>query len=145
MAHYSYSFNNIVCIVGGITVEGWSDDANAISISYIDEQINQIVGADGDTVTSLIKNYQANITLSLNYGSPTNEIFSKIITGYRAGIIVPTPLLIKDNSGQDLHSSAHVNLVKNPDTNYGANNSAIVWELRSPELISYNGGGNRLA
>lgn len=145
MAHYSYSFNNITCIIGGITVEGWSEDATSIAISYIDDQINQVVGSDGGSTTSLIKNYQANITLNLRYGSPTNALLSNILIGYKSGIVTPTPLYIKDNGGSNLHTAPHVSIVKHPDTNFGANAQTITWELRTPELITYIGGGAQLA
>lgn len=145
MSDYAYSFKNITVIVGGKTITGFMEGDSVITIEYESPIIADISGADGDTVTSFLQDKRATITLSLHKSSPANDVFSIIKTAYLSGTIVPTPLLIKDSAGRDLHAASHVSLLSNPTINYGANSSAVEWTLRAPALVSYVGGGQKLA
>ena len=145
MSNYVYSFNNVVCVVGTFEIRGYGESADGISIVYDNPLITDISGTDGDTVTSLVVDYRATITLRLHNASPANAFLSGLLQTYRTGKIIPTPFLVRDSAGLDLHTAPHVSVVKHPDSTYAKESTLREWELRAPELISFNGGGQQLS
>lgn len=145
MAEFAYSFGNITFTLGGNTIRGFADGNDAIVIEYESPRSSDVVGADGHTVTNYLIDYRATITVRLNYGSESNDVFSAIEARQRVNTIIPTPLLIRDSAGRDLHAAAHVSLLNFPNINYGAEATAYEWKLRATKLISYAGGGLELA
>ena len=145
MSDFVYSFQDVSVIVGFTTITGFADDAESILISYDTDQTSTVVGADGDTVTSLVTSYLATITLRLHHKSPSNQVLSLINNAYRANTVVPTPFLIRDARGLDTHAAAHIFVTKQADYSAGAEAKTKEWVLTAPTLITNLGGGTAIA
>lgn len=143
MSNKVYSFLNVSCIVGGTTITGFAQDS-AIVIAYESPTVNIDAGADGETLSSVLANYIATVTLTLQQKSDSNAYLSAIANAYRTGTVVPVPLIIKDSTGADLHTAAHVFVNNQAQGAYSANGETRVWELKAPTLFSFMGGGQAL-
>lgn len=145
MTQFAYSFGNITSIVGGTTIRGHANGNDVLVIEYESDLISDFVGADGHTVTNYLLDYRATITYRLGYGAEGNDVFNAINLRQRLNTIIPTPFLVRDSAGRDLHTAAHISLLKPPPANYGAEAPVYEWKFRAAKLLSNFGGGLKLA
>lgn len=141
MSEYVYSFNTHVVILGATTIVGYGDSAEGILIEYESDLITDSVGADGDVVTNLIRDYRATITLRLHQRSPSGAYLSGLLTAYRTGTVPALPFLLRDSSGATFHSAENARIMAAPSASYGAESSLREWRLRASDLTSFIGGG----
>lgn len=144
MAEYLYNFKNINVIIGGIRLTGFADGDDSVAIEFSSPAVNDVSGADGDAVASLIHDYRASIIIRLLQGSPSNDVLSTISAAYKVGTVVTTPFLISDAYGRSLHAAPHVYVSTRPQGSYGQNQSNREWTLRALQMVSFMGGSEPL-
>lgn len=140
MAEYTYNFRNISVIIGGVQITGFAEGDDAIAIEYSSPAVNDVSGADGDAVASLIHDYRASIILRLLQYSPSNDVLSGISAAYKVGTVFTLPFLITDAYGRSLHSAPHVYVSTRPQGAYGQNQNNREWTLRALQFVSFMGG-----
>ncbi len=76
----NYNPDEIIAIVGNADIRTWADGV-MVSIDYITDQYQEVVGTGGEVARSRSNDYRANITLRLMQTGDDNDLLSEI---YRA-------------------------------------------------------------
>lgn len=74
------SIEEVIVIINGHTVEGWSDDTDALSLPEGIELANVTRGADGRMIGATTGNKGGQLRLKLQPNSPSTQFFMRQLT-----------------------------------------------------------------
>ena len=116
-----------------------------VSVEWDEDLFNDDMDANGNLIRYKINNYNAKFTLSLNQASITNNVLStfmnldkSLATGGAFG------LMIKDNNGDSLITSAYSYILTLPTVTFGTTASNRDWVIRMSDAQIFIGGVNRV-
>ncbi|MCK9530500.1 MAG: hypothetical protein M0R77_08065 [Gammaproteobacteria bacterium] len=133
-----YSPSEVVMTFGGAIVEGWE----RLSIRRMHPSFRIVEGIRGKNTRVRIGNSAAEIDITLSQTSPTNLIFSQIVTldeAYGTGRIEIT---LKDVLTGEVFQSTEAFLERPADKEFEAESSERVWKMYclSSDMTMGSGG-----
>lgn len=143
MSSYVYSFRGISVIFAFQAIEGFADDAEAVVVTYRDDQSTTMAMAGGDTLTNLKQDYSAEIIIRLHQRSPSNKIFQRWAIGYRTGTVIPNPLFIRDSASGETMTTATAFVEREAPWRLGSESKTREWKLIAPKGLSLQTGSNQ--
>lgn len=139
MAVKTYDPKQVAVVVGTRAASGYAE-GSFVKVERNDDAFALLVGADGEATRAKSANKSGKITLTLLASSDYNDYLSELalsdeLTG--GGIV---PLLVKDNSGRSLYSSATCWVMKVPGADFAKEGGSREWVFETDELIMFAGG-----
>ena len=113
-----------------------------LSVEMDSPLYNTEVDAHGNSYRYKINNYNATITLTLNQGSPTNDILSTFANLDRQSGIGVFPLTIKDNNSDSLYSTLGAYVEQIPTAAFGTTGNNREWVIKATNVGFFIGGTN---
>lgn len=135
-----YSFRDLICLVSGIPITGFSEGDDCIIIKRRTDVVTLTVGADGFGTLAKSADRSYEITLKLMDTSPANGILQDILTTSDYIGTVIFPLQIQNLSGLDRCSSSAAVISKQPDLQAGAGTNTREWVILTNSADVYVGG-----
>ena len=143
----TYDPKDITVSVNGTPIRGFSDDV--VTVERAEDQVSDVVGADGEVMRTLTNDRRGIITISLQQTSASNLVLSNLantdeLTG---GSIFPV-LIQDDRSGsppRETHFAAEAWIQKQPQAVFNKTNSPRVWIIRCADLRMVAGGHEQSA
>ena len=135
---YTYRPGEVVLVLCGYVVEGWS----SIAVSKASATYKQIRGIRGKNTRVKIADKSATIRVNVPQTSTANTVFSTIAMidaesgGGRLEVIV------NDASGSSLYSSTEAYIEGPPEAQYSASQSERNWTILCDSMDSHFVGGN---
>lgn len=140
MAVKNYDPKNIAVIVAGTQLGGFTD-GTFVNVERNEEMWTMKVGVDGIGTRSKTNNRSGKITVTLHQSSSFNDFLSGLANtdentpGGSGGV----PVLIRDNSGTSLYTSATAWINKQAGAEFGKEVQNRVWVLETDQLIMFTG------
>ena len=136
----TYDFKQVAVIIGGRQITGFAEGDDAVTVERDEDMWSMQVGADGEATRSKSNNRAGKITLKLKAASESNAILDGFALSDELANGGLVPALIKDNSGESLHSAEQAYIVKRPAVTLGDEESDREWVLQTDNLIMHEGG-----
>lgn len=127
-------------IVNGQVISGFAE-GTFITVERDEDAYTYAPSTSGEGTRVKNANKAGKITIVLNQTSPSNQIFSDAIKADELNNQGVFPVLIRDNSGNDVHKSEAAYIVKFPSTQYAKENSTREYVIQC-ENLEMNVGGN---
>lgn len=140
MAVGSYGFKNVVCLVDGVALSGFSDGDTPISVERNKDALSLLVGADGDAAALFDADRSGLATVSLLQTSKSNLVLTAKLQLQEAGVFSPFPFVVRDTNGNDLVLAEAAFLVGPPRAAFGQGHNAREWRLLLPAVDIYMAG-----
>lgn len=135
-----YSFQDVICILGGIKLSGFAEGDDCIIIARRTDVITPTVGADGNATIAKSADKSVDITIKLLDTSISNSIIQDLLTTSDLIYTIPFPIQIQDLGGLDTCVCSAAVVSKAPDLQFGAGANTREWKLFSNTAIIYRGG-----
>ncbi len=139
MALKEYDPGEVQLSFFGVIPTGYAE-GTMITVERDERTWTKKVGADGEVARTRVRNSSGKVTFTLMSTSASNAELSVILiadelTGAGVG-----PMLVKDNSGNDLHAAAESWLDGPPNAEYGDESSDREYVLECADLDMLSGG-----
>jgi len=135
----TYDVTEVSAIVGGHIVQG-GIEGDFLTVARDEEAFTYLTDVSGNGTRSKNPNRAGKITIRLQASSESNEFLSGLALAdelNNGGIV---PILIRDNSGSDLHKGESCYLVKHPDAAYGKELGEREYVFQVENLAMFSGG-----
>jgi len=99
-----YSFLNTLLLLNGVTIGGFDEGDDVITLDRLNDSAGHKIGTDGEMSVSLSADRSGEIVFRLMQTSDSNAFLSGLITAQENGIFVPIFAQFKDTKGGDLGS-----------------------------------------
>jgi len=136
----SYSPGEISVIVDGQIISGFAE-GTFISVARDEDSSTFVPSATGGGSRTKNANKSGKFTFTLQQTSESNQALSDLLKADEDGDNILVPVLVRDNSGSDLHKAEQVYIVKYPQADYAKELSNREWILQA-ENLEMNLGGN---
>lgn len=136
----SYSPGEISVIVDGQIISGFAE-GTFISVARDEDSSTFVPSATGGGSRTKNANKAGKFTFTLQQTSESNQALSDLLKADEDGDNSIFPVLVRDNSGADLHKAEQVYIVKYPQSDYAKELSNREWVLQA-EVLEMNLGGN---
>lgn len=138
----SYDSAQISVTVGVSIITGFQD-GTFVSIVQNGDGWKSTTGADGHKARSKNQDQSAQITLTLQATSESNQVLSSLYDIDQIEGNGKFPIWVKDLRGNDLVAAPQAWVVKKPDAEYGTEVGSREWVIETGNNIIYNVGGNK--
>ena len=141
MALRTYDPKETTITFGNIIFNGFAEEK--VTISYQDDSYDLAIGCDGESTRVRKNNNSAQITITLQQSSPTNDklsVVSLIDRNTNLGIL---PLAIRDNSGTTVAFAPSAYIMKTPDLTLANTNQTCQWVFVT-DLLGFHLGSNAI-
>ena len=139
MSNYTYSSEEVVISAGGVDIRGYGD-SDFVSISFNEDSVRPIEGADNEVTWSVNSSSLATVTVTLMASSPSNDVFSGLHITDRATKLGTFPLFVKDTLGRDLFISDAARIIKFPDMTKSKDVGTREWTISCANSQMFVGG-----
>ena len=99
-----YSFLNTLLLINGVTISGFDEGDDVITLDRLNDSASHKIGTDGEMSISLSADRSGEIVFRLMQTADSNTFLSGLITAQENGIFVPIFAQFKDTKGGDLGS-----------------------------------------
>lgn len=121
MTQHNYSVDKTAVLVALIPVVGFAGDRVKVAMSS--DEVETVMGTDGSGRHVNLLDKSGTVTITLEYGSPSNAEFEVIRLAK-----IPVPILIKDNSNLlTMFATSDAVVKKHPDLILGSKPSECEW------------------
>jgi len=127
-------------IINGQVISGFAE-GTFITVERDEDAYTYAPSTSGEGTRVKNSNKAGKITIVLNQTSPSNQIFSDAVKADELNNNGVFPVLIRDNSGKDVHKSEAAYVVKFPSAQYAKENSTREYSIQC-ENLEMNLGGN---
>jgi hypothetical protein len=128
MAVRTYAADEVRIIVGGIPISGLAD-GTFVTIARDEQAFNKVTGADGSTSRAKTANRAGSITLTLQQTSPSNDYLTTLMIADEQGGNGVVPMLVKDESGNTVASTAAAWVQQAPSQEFSKDVSEREWVM----------------
>lgn len=135
----TYDPKQVHVIVNGRSLTGFAD-GTFVKVSRDEDTFKLQVGADGEACRTKSNNRSGTYELTLQQSSEGNKILSDIALADETSNSGVVAVMVKDGSGNSLHTSESAWVQKPSDAEYGKDAGSRTWVLRTDDLVTYNGG-----
>lgn len=136
----TYSPDEISVIVDGQIISGFAEDT-FVNVARDEESATFVPSATGGGSRTKNANKAGKFTFTLQQTSESNQVLSDYINRDENGENIILPVLVRDNSGSDLHKAEQCYIVKPADSQYAKSLQNREWVLQA-EVLEMNLGGN---
>ena len=136
---YTYSSKEVSIVLGTAEIKG-AGDGDFVSVSMKEDAFTEVSGAYGDVTWSMNPNTLAEVKITLQSSSPSNDILSAIHIRDRQTGLGTLPLFIKDGSGRDKFGSTAARIMKMADITKGKEAGTREWTLSCANSQMFVGG-----
>lgn len=140
MGFKTYDAKQVVVSYAGFTLSGFAEGTK-VTVEYDEDAWTKQVGVDGEVTRSKSNNRAGRVTVQLMQSSDSNQILSSLAEADRLSNAGAVPLMIKDNSGNSLHTAENAWIMKIPSAEYGVEAGPREWVFDCGTIVS-NIGGN---
>ena len=127
---YVYSFSNLQMTINGLSVEGFWEGDDAITITPNSDNATPLVGVDGDATVSYSTDDAVRIVLRLKADSPMNSILERYYRRARAGNFGSGfPVSVRNTGNGEGGSAAECHIIRAPERQFGLNATQREWEI----------------
>ena len=130
----TYDPKQVSVIVGGFIISGFAD-GSFVPVARNNDTFTLLVGADGDATRSKSNDKSGTFVITLQQTSASNAVLAGIAAADELGNSGIVPVLIKDNSGNALHTAAQAWIRKYPDADFAKEGGNLEWTLETSNLI----------
>jgi len=134
-----YNPKEVSMIVAGNIVTGYAD-GTYLSVERNNPSFNLQIGSDGEAVRAKSNDKSGRITITLQSGSPMNDILSGLWKADELNSGGVFTVLVKDNNGASLHSAETAWIVQVANAEYTREASSREWIIETDNLESLVGG-----
>jgi len=137
-----YNSDEVEVIFGPVIMEGYAD-GEFLTIEQESDDIDDVVGTDGEVAVSRTNDRRATATVKLLQTSNTNDLLSAIhllglnSPGMAGGI---HPFVVKDRNGRTLIEGANAWIKKAPDRSFDKTATSCEWVIRIAQIARFDGG-----
>ena len=136
----NFNFKDTTVVYGTSTLTGFTASGEAINIvSLSDDNITEVDAHDNTTRIAL-NNSTCEVTLTFTQWSPSNQILSTAANNAKNGVVIPTPLEIKNSGGLTNFYSPNAYVKAWPEIGYGQEGKDRVWVLTATNCVKTEGG-----
>lgn len=140
MAVKNYNPDEVSVILGTSILGGFAD-GDSIKVTQNEDDFTLVVGSQGQGTRTRNANKSARVELAFQQTSESNAVMQAALNADRnSSSGVTLPFLLKDNSGNDLHTAETMWIVKQSDASYGKDATNRVWILETDRMVSSLGG-----
>ena len=136
----SYSFDNVVMIVDGITSKMPSSSDYPYRVKRNTDQYSSKVGADGTVHMSKGTDKSGVLEVDVMANSPINSYFESCVAAEDAGLSKDVFFMIKDTKRMDIVQGSG-KVLKPADNQFGKTENERTWSLLIREIHSITGTG----
>jgi len=127
---FVYSFSNVEMTLNGLSVTGFWEGDDAITITPNSDNATPLVGVDGDATVSYSTDDAVRVVLRLKADSPMNAILNRFYKRARAGNFGGGfPVSIRNTGNGEGGSGAEAHIIRSPERQFGLNATQREWEL----------------
>lgn len=138
----NYSFLNTTLIINGVTIEGFDEGDDVISMERLNDSASHKTGADGEMNVSLVTKRDGTITFRLMQSSDSNAYLSGLVGVQENGAFVPAFVQFKDVVGNDIVSGTSGYIQRPANMTRGENVTAQEWVIVVERLDMLHLGGS---
>lgn len=135
----TYDPKEVSVIVGGHIVAGYAD-GTFVGVERDNDAFTYNPSTSGGGTRTKSASKSGKVTITLQQSSESNEFFSKLSEADEKDGSGVVPIMIRDNSGKDLHKTAAAYIVKKPKSDYGKELQNREWSFQCDVLEMYLGG-----
>lgn len=136
MALDTYSFKNIIFIMGGIPITGFAEGDDVIQIGFRADIVSLDIGADGNGVATQSADESGEIIIRLQQTSLSNTFLSLQFALMKRGVIPSIPFLMKDAGNLFQLAAAAACVIQKPaDSPRGTGLNDREWTFLAEKLI----------
>lgn len=132
----NYDFKQVATIVGGVQIQGFAD-GTGVAVERDEDDVTMTVGNDGEGTFSEQNNKAGKVTITLMKSSASNAYLSGLMLAKSV-----VPVLVKDNSGADLHLGEQCRIQKPPAVEYARDVQSVEWVFITDNLQMFLGGNS---
>ena len=127
---YVYSFSNVQVTLNGLSVEGFWEGDDAVTITPNSDNGTPLVGVDGDATVSYSTDDAVRIVLRLKADSPMNSRLERYYRQARAGNFGNGfPIAVRNTGNGEGGSAANAHIIRAPERQFGLNATQREWEI----------------
>lgn len=135
----TYDPTEVSVIVGGHVVEG-GIEGDFCSVARDEDAYSYQADVSGGGTRTKNPNKAGKVTLTLQASSDSNNFLSALILADEADNSGIVSILIRDNSGNDLHKSEASYVTKHPDAAYSKELGQRAFIIQCENLVMFSGG-----
>ena len=139
MAVKTYDPSQVAIIIGGFPVTGFAD-GSFVTVERNEDAFALYVGTDGEGTRAKSNNKSGRITITLAQSSDSNAVLSGFAQADELSNSGVVPVLVKDNSGQSLHSAETAWIVKAANSEYAREVGTREWVIETDVLVTLPAG-----
>ena len=125
----SYSFKQVVVMIGDLPVEGFFEGDDAVMIERNNDTATPLIGADGAATVSVSGDDSATVTLKLQPSSAANRYLENQHKRQRGGTVQPFPVSVRDTTNGEGGSGPEATIVNRADRSFGSNVTVREWKI----------------
>jgi hypothetical protein len=139
----SYDPSQVICTVGGVILDGFSD-GDAIIARRSEDMYSSRAGIDGGVGRARNSNKMGEFEFRLLQTSKANDLLSVLLaTDDLSNDGAPVlPIGIMDGSGRSLAVATQCWIKTIPEATFGKEVSERIWVFSAADLKIFHGGGN---
>lgn len=131
MARFAkYRADQVAVTVAGVLMSGFADADDAIMIENMSDQVDSVVGIDGEVAASVTNDRRVKLTLKLMQTSASNAILSSLLNDYINSPNGSTfAAQAEDTIGGSLAQGADCLVLGWPKSGFGRKAQERTWEI----------------
>lgn len=130
MPMQQYSFQNINLIINGVSIKGYDEGDDVITIRRINDNASHILSADGIMTVSFSPDRSGEIIFRLNQASEANKYLASYVNQQETtGLLIPMSVALTDTTNKDLFEATEGYIPKPADAVRGLNTNAQEWRI----------------
>lgn len=145
MAAELYDPNKVTLTLGTHLARGFME-GTMIGVTWLSDGNVLSMGALGVGALVTTNNLSAEITVTFQQTSSSNERYTAIFNGNREGLVVPCVMRDAGGGGRTLLTAATAWIKKMPDTGMSSNTTeGRAWTITTDRLLGVVGGNDKAA
>lgn len=131
---FTYDPSEVAVIVGGQIMEQFAD-GTFVNVVRNEDSATFAPSSQGGGTRTKSSNRSGRMTITLQQTSPSNALLTAFVLALENSNGGIFPVILKDNSGRDLHTAATAWVVKPADSGYANELENREWIIESDEFV----------
>lgn len=144
MAVREYNPAEVNLIVGGNIIQGYAEDTFVV-VARNEQSFTLNIGSDGEGVRSKSNNFSGTLTLTLQQGSPSNDILSALNQADELNGGGVVSLLLQDANGTSLVAMETAWIQRPADQEFARESGTREWVIETDRMTTFVGGNDQLS
>lgn len=135
----TYIPQEVSVIVGGNIISGFAD-GTFVTVERDEDAFTYVPSTSGGGTRTKNANKAGKVTITLQQSSESNSILSDLAKADEKDGSGVVAIMIRDNSGESLHSSDAAYISKMPQAQFAKELQNLEWVFQCEDLSMYAGG-----